>query len=54
MIEQLNQEILTEFSNRRIIYDQETNYAMDAEKQKEWESQIKKELEELNEYAFDK
>lgn len=54
LIEQLNQEVLTEFSNRRIIYDEETNYAINTEKQKEWEIQIQKELEELKEYAYEK
>lgn len=54
LIDQLNQEVLTEFSNRRLIYDEETNYAMNTEKQKEWEVQIQKELEEFKEYAYEK
>ncbi|GAB1404231.1 MAG: hypothetical protein PHX54_01680 [Lentimicrobiaceae bacterium] len=53
-VEELNQEIMTEFSNRRIVYDRETNYGLLTDKQLIWENQIQKELEELKDYAFDK
>jgi len=49
-VAKLNQEAMTEFSNRRIIYDRETNFGTIEEKQQEWELQIKKELVELEEY----
>jgi len=41
---------MTEFSNRRIIYDRETKFGTIEEKQQEWELQINKELIELKEY----
>ena len=49
-VDKLNQEIMTEFSNRRIIYDRETNFGTIEEKQQEWELQINKELDELKEF----
>ncbi len=53
-IDELNQKIMTDFTNRRVIYDRDTNYGLVTDKQLFWENQIQKELEELNEYAFDK
>jgi hypothetical protein len=52
--EQLNSKILTEFSKRRIEYTKDTAFGKDTEKQKFWEAQIKKELAELDEFAYEK
>lgn len=51
IVEDLNQKAMTDFSNRRIIYDRETNYGTNQDKQIEWELQIQKELDELKDYA---
>jgi hypothetical protein len=53
-VEELNQKIMTDFSNRRVVYDRETNYGLLTDKQLFWENQIQKEHEELKDYAFDK
>lgn len=53
-VEELNKKSMSEFTNRRIEYDEATDYARDTQKQNEWELQILKELEELKEYAYDK
>ncbi len=53
-VEELNQKIMTDFTNRRVIYDRDTNYGLVTDKQLFWENQIQKELEELKDYAFDK
>jgi hypothetical protein len=53
-VEELNQKIMTDFANRRVVYDKETNYGLLSDKQLIWESQIQKELDELKDYAFDK
>lgn len=53
-VEELNQKIMTEFTNRRVVYDIETNYGLLTDKQLNWENQIQKQLEELKDYAFDK
>lgn len=45
---------MTEFTNRRVVYDIETNYGLLTDKQLNWENQIQKQLEELKDYAFDK
>jgi hypothetical protein len=52
--EELNNRFMTDFAKRRIDYDRETKFGSDETKQKEWESQIRKELTELSEYAYDK
>ena len=51
--EELNNKFMTEFAKRRIDYDRETKFGSDEPKQKEWESQIHKELTELSDY-YDK
>jgi hypothetical protein len=43
--------VITDFANRRVQYDSETNFGMAADRQKEWEIQIAKELDELDEYS---
>lgn len=53
-VDELNQKIMTDFANRRVVYDKETNYGLLTDKQLNWEKQIIKELEELKDYAFDK
>lgn len=54
IIEELNQKFMTAFAKRRIDYDRETKSGADELKQKEWESQIDKELTELSDYAYEK
>jgi hypothetical protein len=50
-IEGLDQKAMTDFSNRRVSYDRETNFGRSSDKQTEWEFQIEKELNELKEFA---
>lgn len=50
-VKELNVKILTDFSARRIIYDTETEFGQDSEKQRQWENQIDKELLELDDFA---
>lgn len=52
ILDELNQKSTTDFSNRRLQYDNETNYGTIADKQIEWEKQIQKELEESKEYSY--
>jgi hypothetical protein len=47
----LNQQAMTDFTNRRVAYDRETNFGNLADKQLEWEQVIEKELDELVEYS---
>ncbi|NLN95810.1 MAG: hypothetical protein GX128_06550 [Bacteroidales bacterium] len=54
VVEELHQKIMTEFANRRVVYDIETNYGLLTDKQLNWENQIQKQLEELKDYAFNK
>jgi hypothetical protein len=49
--DELNQKIMTEFTNRRVQYDRETNFGTIIEKQVEWENTIKRELNDLNEFS---
>lgn len=51
IVEDLNQKAMTDFANRRRIYDRETNFGIIQDKQIEWEMQIKKELDDLQNYA---
>jgi hypothetical protein len=51
IVEDMNQKSMTDFSNRRVIYDRETNFGTIQDKQIEWELQIKKELDDLKDYA---
>ncbi|QEC40665.1 hypothetical protein [Pseudobacter ginsenosidimutans] len=48
----LSEQVMSDFTKRRLQYEEETRYATVAEKQKEWETQILKELEELKEFAL--
>ena len=50
-IQEQNQKAMTDFSNRRIEYDRETNFGTIPAAQAEWELQIRKELEELKKFA---
>jgi hypothetical protein len=50
-IDGLNQKAMTDFSNRRVIYDRETNFGTISEKQKDWEIQIQNELNASKEFA---
>lgn len=50
-IKELNAKIMSDFSNRRIEYDTETNSGSDIEKQQEWELRIQKELDELKVFS---
>lgn len=50
-IEELNAQILTDFSKRRVLYDTTTSFGTLADKQKEWEILIAKELDELQDFA---
>ena len=52
--DELNMEIMKQLMIRREEYTKDTNSATKPEKQKEWEDLIKKELEELADYAYDK
>ena len=51
IVEEINQKVITDFSNRRLIYNSETNFGTIQEKQNEWELQIHKELADLKEFA---
>jgi len=50
-IDGLNQKAMTDFSNRKVQYDRDTNFGTNLEKQVEWENTIKKELAELSEFS---
>jgi len=52
--EELNHQIMTDFSKRKYDYDNETKFGKDLPKQKEWENQIQKELFELNDFDYTK
>ena len=45
---------MTDFAKRRIGYDKETKFGTDGIKQKEWETQVQKELTELKDFAYEK
>lgn len=47
----LNQKAMTDFANRRVQYDRETDFGSIIAKQIDWENMIKKELNELDEFA---
>lgn len=53
IVKELNNKIMTDFSKRRIDYDRETKFGTDFTTQKKWETQIQKELSELNDFAYD-
>ncbi len=54
IIQQLNEQFISEFAQRRIYYDRKTKFGSDETKQKDWELQIQKELTELANYSYDK
>lgn len=54
IIEDLNNQIISDCSKRRALYDVETKIGTDDFKQKEWEIIIEKELQELSDFAFEK
>ena len=51
--EELNEQVVTELAKRRLNYINETKNGTDATKQKEWEVQIEKELNELAKYSYE-
>lgn len=50
-IESMSQSIMTDFSKRRVKYDLESSFGTFEIKQREWEFQIKKELEGLKDFS---
>lgn len=50
-IDEINAEVMTAFSNRRIKYDFATNFGTSADKQKEWELLIATELDKLKDFS---
>lgn len=52
-IMELNAKAMTNFANRRLEYDNETQFGADIEKQAEWEKRILEELTALKEYSVD-
>ena len=52
--EELSEQCMTDFAKRRIGYDKETKFGTDGIKQKEWETQVQKELTELKDFAYEK
>ena len=53
IIEELNDKIVTDLSNRRLGYERDTKSGTLLDKQAEWELQIQKELRELKEFAYE-
>ncbi len=53
-IEGLNNQYMADFAKRRIVYDRETKSGSDEAPQKVLEIQIKKELQELKDFAYEK
>lgn len=54
IVQQLNEQFMSEFAKRRVHYDRETKFGADGIKQKDWAFQIQKELTELANYSYDK
>ncbi len=52
-VEALSHQFMNEFAKRRIAFDIETKLGVDGIKQKLWETQIQKELDELSEFAYE-
>jgi hypothetical protein len=52
-INELNVQTMTEFSKRRVLYDTDTHFGTKADRQKEWEIEIEKELDALKEFSAD-
>ncbi len=53
LIDQLNDQVMSDFSRRRLKYTNETQWASKPEAQAEWELHIQTELQELAAYAYD-
>lgn len=53
-VDGLNEHYISEFSKRRIAYDNATSYSTNTTMQKEWELQIQEEIASLKDYAYDK
>ena len=54
LAEDLNDNIMTEFSKRRLEYSQDTNFGLDSTRQMLWQNSIKSELSDLAQFAYDK
>lgn len=52
-VKNLNAQIMTDFSKRRIEYDAQTKFGSDSIKQIEWEVRIQKELDELKDFSIE-
>ena len=52
--DELNRQFVSAFAGRRVDYDRETRFGTDLTRQKEWEINIRKELTDLSDYAYDK
>jgi hypothetical protein len=50
-IEELNSKAMTNFANRRVVYDRETKYGTNTDQQIIWEKEILNELNALKEYS---
>lgn len=50
-IDGLNQTVMTDFANRRVVYDKETNFGTIQDKQNDWEQMIQKELTDLDAFS---
>ncbi len=50
-MEELNSQVMTDFSKRRVQYDLATDFGEILDKQIEWENIISKELEELKDFS---
>jgi hypothetical protein len=53
LINELNAKAMSDFAKRRMLYDDETGSGSNAGKQLEWEMQIRKELDELKDFAVE-
>jgi len=53
-VESVNSKVSTEFSKRRLKYDEETKSGTDFSQQQLWEDQILRELAELSDYQYEK
>ena len=53
-IKELDHQLMTKFVNRKSEYTLDTNSSCNPTKQKEWETQIAKELEILKDFAYEK
>ncbi|GHV57140.1 hypothetical protein FACS1894182_05240 [Bacteroidia bacterium] len=54
IVTDLNDSIMSDLAKRRANYSQETNFAADSDSQLQWEEQIKQELLELKDFAYEK